>query len=158
MFPAEASVSPLIQNTPLERILLETDSPFITPVPFRGKRNEPAFMIHTAKRIGEIKDVVVDYNDPDRLIVGYNKTDFTGKSVFLSNDGNNSWEDITGDLPLIDVNAVAIDPTVPETIYVGIGVGVPLSPVPNPQATLAVSTNTRDSAHLVMLLIVPVVL
>jgi TatD DNase family protein len=39
---------------PLDRILLETDAPYLTPVPYRGKRNEPAFMVHTAQKIAEI--------------------------------------------------------------------------------------------------------
>lgn len=50
----------LVANTPVERLLLETDSPFITPVPFRGKRNEPSYVIHTAKRIAEIKGISVE--------------------------------------------------------------------------------------------------
>ncbi len=50
----------LVKNTPLERMLLETDSPFITPVPFRGKRNEPSFVIHIAKRIADIKGISVE--------------------------------------------------------------------------------------------------
>jgi len=47
----------LVKNVPLERLLLETDSPFLTPVPLRGKRNEPAFVVHTAKKIAEIKAI-----------------------------------------------------------------------------------------------------
>lgn len=47
----------LVENTPLERLLLETDSPFLTPVPLRGKRNEPAFVVHTARKIAEIKGI-----------------------------------------------------------------------------------------------------
>ena len=39
---------------PLDRIVLETDAPYLTPVPFRGKRNEPAYLIHTAQKIAEI--------------------------------------------------------------------------------------------------------
>ncbi|KAA3615085.1 MAG: TatD family deoxyribonuclease [Calditrichaeota bacterium] len=50
----------LVANTPVERMLLETDSPFITPVPFRGKRNEPSYVIHTAKKIAEIKGLSVE--------------------------------------------------------------------------------------------------
>lgn len=50
----------LVKNTPVERMLLETDSPFITPVPFRGKRNEPSFVIHTAKKIAEIKGISIE--------------------------------------------------------------------------------------------------
>ncbi len=47
----------LILKAPLERLLLETDSPFLTPVPLRGKRNEPAFVVHTAKKIAEIREL-----------------------------------------------------------------------------------------------------
>jgi len=47
----------LVKKTPLERLLLETDSPFLTPVPLRGKRNEPAFVIHTAKKIAEMREL-----------------------------------------------------------------------------------------------------
>lgn len=53
-------VDELVKNTPLERLLLETDSPFITPVPFRGKRNEPSFMIYTAKKIAEVKGISLE--------------------------------------------------------------------------------------------------
>jgi len=42
---------------PLERILLETDSPFMTPTPHRGKRNEPAYMIHVAEKLAEIRKI-----------------------------------------------------------------------------------------------------
>ena len=45
----------VVEKTPLERIMLETDSPYIAPVPLRGKRNEPANLIHIAKKISEIK-------------------------------------------------------------------------------------------------------
>ncbi len=47
----------LVKNTPLECLLLETDSPFLTPAPFRGKRNEPAFVVHTAQKIADLKGV-----------------------------------------------------------------------------------------------------
>ena len=47
----------LVAAAPLERLLLETDSPFLTPVPLRGKRNEPAFVVHTAQKIAEIKNL-----------------------------------------------------------------------------------------------------
>jgi len=40
---------------PLERILVETDSPYLAPVPFRGKRCEPAMVVHTAKRLAELR-------------------------------------------------------------------------------------------------------
>ena len=50
-----------LQNTfrflPLNKILIETDSPFLTPVPNRGKKNEPAFIDFTASKLAEIKGI-----------------------------------------------------------------------------------------------------
>ncbi len=42
---------------PLDRLLVETDCPFLTPVPHRGKRNEPAMVVHTAKFLAELYDI-----------------------------------------------------------------------------------------------------
>ena len=44
-----------VENLPLDRILVETDAPFLAPVPYRGKRNEPAYVAHTAKCIAKLK-------------------------------------------------------------------------------------------------------
>ena len=44
----------VIRQLPLERLLIETDAPFLTPVPHRGERNEPAFVAHIADKIAEI--------------------------------------------------------------------------------------------------------
>lgn len=44
----------IIRQLPLERLLIETDAPFLTPVPHRGKRNEPAFVAHIADTIAKI--------------------------------------------------------------------------------------------------------
>jgi len=44
----------IIRQLPLERLLIETDAPFLTPTPHRGKRNEPAFVAHIADKIAEI--------------------------------------------------------------------------------------------------------
>ena len=46
-----------LRIAPLERIVLETDAPYLTPVPHRGKRNEPAYLIHIAKKLAEIYTV-----------------------------------------------------------------------------------------------------
>jgi TatD DNase family protein len=46
--------------TPLDRIVVETDSPFLTPHPHRGKRNEPAYVRHVAQAIADVKSVPVD--------------------------------------------------------------------------------------------------
>jgi TatD DNase family protein len=48
------SVKDYLPNLPLNRIVLETDAPYLSPVPCRGKRNEPAFLVHTARRIADI--------------------------------------------------------------------------------------------------------
>ena len=48
-------VKDFLFELPLERIVLETDAPYLSPVPHRGKRNEPAFMVDTARRIAEIR-------------------------------------------------------------------------------------------------------
>jgi TatD DNase family protein len=42
---------------PLDRLLVETDAPFLAPVPMRGKRNEPAFVAHTAETLAEVKQI-----------------------------------------------------------------------------------------------------
>ena len=42
---------------PLEKILIETDSPYLAPVPNRGKKNEPSFLSYTAQKLADIKDV-----------------------------------------------------------------------------------------------------
>lgn len=42
---------------PINKILIETDAPFLAPTPNRGKRNEPSFLIHTAKKLAEIKEI-----------------------------------------------------------------------------------------------------
>ena len=42
---------------PLEKILIETDSPYLAPVPYRGKKNEPSFLNYTAQKLADIKDV-----------------------------------------------------------------------------------------------------
>ena len=46
-----------VKLLPLDRILVETDSPFLAPVPVRGKQNEPAYVVHTVKKLSEIFDV-----------------------------------------------------------------------------------------------------
>ena len=42
------------RSLPLDKILIETDAPFLAPVPFRGRRNEPAYVVETARAIGEL--------------------------------------------------------------------------------------------------------
>ena len=49
-----------LPNLPLDRIVLETDTPYLAPVPCRGKRNEPAFLVHTAQRIADIFQIPIE--------------------------------------------------------------------------------------------------
>ena len=50
----KASIAETVREIPLERILLETDSPYLTPVPCRGKRNESSYIPHIAARLAEL--------------------------------------------------------------------------------------------------------
>jgi TatD DNase family protein len=50
----------LVDRVPLEQILLETDSPFLSPEPFRGKRNEPSYLIYSAEKIAQIKGIPIE--------------------------------------------------------------------------------------------------
>ena len=58
-----------LQNTfkeiPLERLLIETDSPFLSPEPMRGMKNEPSFVRYTLKKLSELKNV--DFEKLDRI-------------------------------------------------------------------------------------------
>lgn len=49
-----------IKDIPLERLLIETDAPFLAPVPFRGKKNEPSLIVHTAQTLADLKGVSLD--------------------------------------------------------------------------------------------------
>ncbi|ETX02450.1 MAG: hypothetical protein ETSY1_03510 [Candidatus Entotheonella factor] len=53
------TVREALRRVPLERLLIETDSPYLAPKPHRGKRNEPAFVVHVAEAIAEVKGVPV---------------------------------------------------------------------------------------------------
>ncbi|MFA5404907.1 MAG: TatD family hydrolase [Ignavibacteria bacterium] len=51
----------IILNTPVEKMLSETDSPYLSPEPFRGKKNEPSYIKNTMKKLSEIKNVEYEY-------------------------------------------------------------------------------------------------
>ncbi len=53
-FPKSAELREIFAAAPVERILVETDAPYLAPPPFRGKRNEPAYTIHTAQKGAEV--------------------------------------------------------------------------------------------------------
>jgi TatD DNase family protein len=56
-FPKAQTIRDAAKDVPLDRILIETDSPFLAPVPHRGKRNEPAFVQETARKLGELRSL-----------------------------------------------------------------------------------------------------
>ena len=47
----------VVRNIPLDRIMVETDAPYVAPVPYRGKRNEPLYVKEIAKKVAELRDV-----------------------------------------------------------------------------------------------------
>ena len=50
----------IVKTVPLDRILVETDAPYLTPVPHRGKRNEPAYVVQTAAAIAAVRQQSLD--------------------------------------------------------------------------------------------------
>ena len=56
-FKNSGALRDVIKTVPLDRLLVETDAPFLAPVPYRGKTNEPAFVVHTAKMLAELKGI-----------------------------------------------------------------------------------------------------
>jgi len=63
-FKKADTVREVAQHTPLSKLLIETDGPFITPHPFRGKRNEPAHVRYIVDKISEIT------GNPQEIIAG----------------------------------------------------------------------------------------
>jgi len=64
-FKSAQDLRDIAARVPLERTLVETDSPFLAPVPHRGKRNEPAFVTEVARMIAELHDI--SYEEVDRV-------------------------------------------------------------------------------------------
>ena len=54
-FPKAEAVREAARITPEDRLLVETDCPYLAPVPHRGKRNEPAFVVEVARRLAEVR-------------------------------------------------------------------------------------------------------
>ena len=59
-FPKAEAVRQAARLTPADRLLVETDCPYLAPVPMRGKRNEPAFLVETVRRLAEVRGVSAD--------------------------------------------------------------------------------------------------
>ena len=56
-FKKSEDLRAIVKDVPLDRILVETDAPYLAPIPFRGKRNEPAYVAHTAATVADVKGV-----------------------------------------------------------------------------------------------------
>ena len=56
-FPKAEPVRQAARITPEDRLLVETDCPYLAPVPVRGKRNEPAFLVETVRKLAEVRGV-----------------------------------------------------------------------------------------------------
>ena len=59
-FPRALELREVARMVPLDRLLIETDSPFLAPVPYRGKRNEPAYVARVAETIAELRGVAAE--------------------------------------------------------------------------------------------------
>ena len=59
-FPRALELREVAREVPMDRLLIETDSPFLAPVPFRGKRNEPSYVTRVAEAIGELRGLDAD--------------------------------------------------------------------------------------------------
>lgn len=56
-FSKSENLRQVVEKTPLEKVLIETDSPWLAPEPYRGQRNEPAYVVEVARKISEIKKI-----------------------------------------------------------------------------------------------------
>jgi TatD DNase family protein len=59
-FPKAEAVREAARITPENRLLIETDCPYLAPVPYRGKRNEPAFVVEVARRLAEVRGITLE--------------------------------------------------------------------------------------------------
>ncbi|MFH0829099.1 MAG: TatD family hydrolase [Candidatus Kerfeldbacteria bacterium] len=59
-FPKSDMLSDVVKNTPLERLLIETDAPYLAPFPYRGKRNEPLYTEYVGRKVAELKGMTAE--------------------------------------------------------------------------------------------------
>jgi TatD DNase family protein len=59
-YPKAQNIRDVAATVPLDRILIETDSPYLAPIPYRGKRNEPAFVVEAARKIAELRGLEME--------------------------------------------------------------------------------------------------
>ena len=59
-YPKNGLLREAVRNIPMERLLIETDCPYLTPVPYRGRRNEPAYVAYVAEEVAALKGVAIE--------------------------------------------------------------------------------------------------
>lgn len=59
-FKSAATLHEVVRAIDLSHFMLETDGPFLAPVPYRGKRNQPAYLVHTARKVAELKNIPLE--------------------------------------------------------------------------------------------------
>ena len=59
-FPKSGAIQQAAREVPLDRMLIETDSPFLAPSPYRGQRNEPAYVVETARYLAQLRGIEVE--------------------------------------------------------------------------------------------------
>ena len=59
-FKNAVELKDVARRVPLDRMLIETDSPYLAPVPFRGKRNQPAFVRYVAEEVARLRDTTAE--------------------------------------------------------------------------------------------------
>lgn len=59
-FRTASELQEVVKNLPLEKLLVETDSPWLAPVPFRGKQNQPGYVVEVAEFIAKLKNISVE--------------------------------------------------------------------------------------------------
>src|SRR6185295_3265889 len=59
-FSKSSALQEVVRALPLEKMLIETDSPYLAPLPYRGKKNEPSYVVETAKMLAQLKNVSLD--------------------------------------------------------------------------------------------------
>jgi TatD DNase family protein len=59
-FKNAVALKEVAQQVPLDRILVETDSPYLAPIPFRGKTNQPAYVKHVAEEVANLRNITLE--------------------------------------------------------------------------------------------------
>jgi TatD DNase family protein len=71
-FPRAEAVREAARITPDDRLLIETDCPYLAPVPYRGRRNEPAYVVEVARKLAEIRGITPE-RVADLTTAGFNR-------------------------------------------------------------------------------------